>query len=91
MPPLPCPLPSNAQVLVSPWGWGEWSLKDHEAILCGCLVLKPEAGRYTAQPPIYDPGLCMGAPVGCLTPCSYCQCCWQVMPWAKGGCVLAAR
>jgi hypothetical protein len=34
------------QVFVSPWGWGEWSHKDFEAMMCGCLVVKPGPDSY---------------------------------------------
>jgi Glycosyl transferases group 1 len=45
-----------AQVFVSPYGNGEWSYKDFEAIMSGCVVVKPQPGSYVGYPNIYQPG-----------------------------------
>jgi len=31
----------NSKVVVSPWGWGEACYRDYEAILAGCILIKP--------------------------------------------------
>lgn len=43
------------QVFVSPYGAGEWSHKDFEAMLAGCVVVKPLAEHVVAYPNVYDP------------------------------------
>lgn len=30
----------RSKAVISPWGWGEWCVRDYEAILAGCLVIK---------------------------------------------------
>ncbi|KAK9824233.1 hypothetical protein WJX72_008812 [[Myrmecia] bisecta] len=44
----------DLKVFVSPWGWGEWSHKDFEAVLCGCLVVKPAASSYVVYPNLQE-------------------------------------
>ena len=31
----------NSKIAISPWGWGEACYRDYEAILSGCLLIKP--------------------------------------------------
>lgn len=45
----------NSKVIVSPWGWSPWCVRDFEALLCGCVVIKPECGNLLAWPDIYNP------------------------------------
>ena len=40
-----------AQVVVSPYGAGEWAPGDLEALLCGCLLVKPRPAALAAYPP----------------------------------------
>mmetsp|Transcript_35565 Transcript_35565/g.89682 ORF Transcript_35565/g.89682 Transcript_35565/m.89682 type:complete len:484 (+) Transcript_35565:271-1722(+) len=44
----------DTKVFVSPFGIGEFSGKDYEAILSGALLVKPHAERLKAYPNIYD-------------------------------------
>ena len=40
---------------VSPWGLGEACWRDFEAVLCGCIVIKPDTrGVLTSPPGFYD-------------------------------------
>ena len=44
----------DAKLFVSPWGHGEWSLKDEEASWCHSIVIKPGVSWLTTGPvPIY--------------------------------------
>ena len=36
----------NSKILVSPWGYGEWSGKDEESAWCGTLLIKPGGSWY---------------------------------------------
>ncbi|KAK9815526.1 hypothetical protein WJX72_005128 [[Myrmecia] bisecta] len=47
----------DVKIFVSPYGAGEWSHKDFEAMMCGCLVMKPRAGAFTTYPAVFQPGL----------------------------------
>lgn len=38
-------------MVVSPYGGGEWSRSDYEAMMCGCLVMKPRADAFSVFPP----------------------------------------
>jgi hypothetical protein len=38
------------QVVVSPYGAGEWAPGDMEALLCGCLLVKPRPGAVSTYP-----------------------------------------
>lgn len=31
----------SARICVSPWGWGETTIRDYEAMLAGCVLIKP--------------------------------------------------
>ena len=45
----------NTKVFVSPFGLGEFSGKDYEAILAGAIVVKPLASKIESFPNIYEP------------------------------------
>lgn len=47
----------DLQVFVSPWGWGEWSHKDFEAMISGCIVVKPEPSSYEMFPALQEDGV----------------------------------
>lgn len=50
----------NSKVVISPWGWSPWCVRDLEALICGCLVIKPECSNVLVYPDIYNPAnLCM--------------------------------
>jgi hypothetical protein len=42
----------KTKIFVSPYGWGEWSLKDYECICYGCHVVKPNI-YYESYPNYY--------------------------------------
>lgn len=42
--------------MVSTWGAGEWSALDFEAVMMGCLVVKPGAGGARLYPSVFTPG-----------------------------------
>jgi hypothetical protein len=44
---------SDTKVFISPYGLGEFSGKDYEAMLTGCLVVKPWAHKLWSYPNIY--------------------------------------
>jgi hypothetical protein len=44
----------HSKIFVSPFGIGEFSGKDYEAILAGALLVKPKANYLRAYPNIYD-------------------------------------
>jgi len=45
----------QTKVVISPWGWSPWCVRDLEALACGCIVIKPECGNMLIYPDIYDP------------------------------------
>ena len=45
----------DSKVIVSPWGWSPWCVRDFEALACGCVVIKPECSNMLVYPDIYDP------------------------------------
>lgn len=45
----------NAKIVISPWGWSPWCIRDFEALACGCIVVKPECSNMLVSPDIYDP------------------------------------
>lgn len=44
----------QSKLVLSPWGWGEWSHKDFEILMSGCVVIKPRADIFTIHPPIFE-------------------------------------
>lgn len=42
-----------SKVVVSPWGWGESCYRDYEALLAGCIVIKPRSDFVLSDPDIY--------------------------------------
>jgi hypothetical protein len=44
----------TAKCVLSPWGWGEPCYRDVEAMLAGCVLIKPDTGYVEAVPDIYD-------------------------------------
>ena len=53
----------RSRVCVSPWGYGERCHRDYEAILCGCVLVKPDTSHLAMFPDMFDPM------VGCYIPC----------------------
>lgn len=45
-----------ARICVSPFGYGELCWRDFEAILCGCLLVKPDMGHIRTLPDLFVPG-----------------------------------
>lgn len=45
----------RSKVVISPWGWGAWCVRDLEALACGCIVIKPFCGNTLVYPDIYNP------------------------------------
>lgn len=41
-----------ARVCVSPWGWGETTLRDYEAMLAGCVLIKPRTDFIDSIPAV---------------------------------------
>lgn len=46
----------NARLVVSPFGFGEITLKDFEAILCGAALLKPDMSHLETWPNLFRDG-----------------------------------
>ena len=44
-----------AEFCVSPFGYGEVCWRDFEAMLCGCLVIKPDMSHVETNPDIFRP------------------------------------
>lgn len=47
----------RSTICVSPFGYGELCWRDFEAILCGCLLVKPDMGHVETAPDIFVPGV----------------------------------
>jgi hypothetical protein len=45
----------SSRICVSPFGYGEICWRDFEAILCGCLVIKPDMSHVETNPDIFKP------------------------------------
>lgn len=45
----------NSKIVVSPYGWGSWTVRDIEALLCGCIVVKQPCHNTLIWPDIYHP------------------------------------
>ncbi|MDJ0992474.1 MAG: glycosyltransferase [Dinoroseobacter sp.] len=46
----------RAKIAFSPFGWGEVSWRDYEAVAYGCLLIKPSIDHIQTYPDIFDPG-----------------------------------
>jgi Glycosyl transferases group 1 len=46
---------SDSKICVSPFGYGEICWRDFEAILCGCLIIKPDMNHIETTPDIFRP------------------------------------
>jgi hypothetical protein len=46
----------RGRICVSPLGYGEVCWRDFEAIICGCLLIKPDVSRLRSDPDIFVPG-----------------------------------
>ncbi len=47
----------RSKICVSPFGFGELCWRDFEAILCGCLLVKPDMGHAKTSPDLFVPGV----------------------------------
>ena len=47
----------RSKICVSPFGYGELCWRDFEAILCGCLLVKPDMGHIETAPDIFVAGV----------------------------------
>jgi hypothetical protein len=45
----------TSKICISPFGYGEICWRDFEAILCGCLVIKPDMSHVETVPDIFQP------------------------------------
>lgn len=45
----------RSRICVSPFGYGELCWRDFEAILCGCLLVKPDVGHLETEPDVFVP------------------------------------
>lgn len=45
----------NSKICVSPFGFGEICWRDFEAVLCQCLLIKPDMSHIETEPNIYVP------------------------------------
>jgi hypothetical protein len=46
-----------SKICVSPFGFGEICWRDFEAVLCGCLVVKPDMGHVETAPNLFQAGV----------------------------------
>src|SRR5262249_58507263 len=46
----------RSRICISPFGYGEVCGRDIEAIICGCLLIKPDMGHIRSHPDIFVPG-----------------------------------
>jgi hypothetical protein len=45
----------RSRICISPFGYGEICHRDFEAIICGCLLIKPDMSHVEANPDIFRP------------------------------------
>jgi hypothetical protein len=45
----------SSKICVSPFGYGEICWRDYEAVLCRCLLIKPDMGHVETDPDIFQP------------------------------------
>ena len=43
----------DSKVVLSPWGLGEPCHRDYEALLAGCMILKPDTGHIVSWPDVF--------------------------------------
>jgi len=48
----------HSKVVVSPWGWGEPCYRDFEALLAGCVLVKPKTAFVTSACGIFENNHC---------------------------------
>ena len=46
---------TSSKICISPFGFGEICWRDFEAVLCGCLLIKPDMGHVETNPDIFKP------------------------------------
>lgn len=46
----------NSKAVLCPWGWGEGSYRDYEAMALGAVVIKPDTSHVESWPDIYQAG-----------------------------------
>jgi spore maturation protein CgeB len=46
----------RSKICISPFGYGEICWRDFEAILCGCLLIKPDMSHVETNPDIFMAG-----------------------------------
>ncbi len=46
----------RGRIAVSPFGWGELSFRDYEAVCNNCLLIKPSVDHIATEPNIFIPG-----------------------------------
>ncbi len=44
----------RSRICVSPWGWGETCIRDYEALLAGCVLIKPRTDFIESALPLDD-------------------------------------
>lgn len=49
----------QSKVIISPWGWGEPCYRDYEAILAGCILVKPLTDFVKSACGIFEHSYCM--------------------------------
>ena len=47
---------ARSRIVVSPFGWGEFAVRDYESFLCGALLLKPDMAHLETYPDHYRDG-----------------------------------
>lgn len=50
---------TNSKICISPYGYGEIAIRDIEAILSGCIVIKPDMSFVDTNPNIYNQETCV--------------------------------
>ena len=45
----------SSKICVSPFGYGEICWRDFEAIICGCLLVKPDISHVETNPDVFRP------------------------------------
>jgi hypothetical protein len=47
---------SSSRVVISPFGWGEYAIRDYETFVSGAALLKPDMSHLETWPDLYQPG-----------------------------------